>query len=485
MDLVLPTVMAALGALWCVIGLVRAIWLGLRRSARRCPGPRLSWRQRLHPLTLVYRRRCGYDLGGHIDLRSRAGAVGRMPQPVTCPECGRCVHSRRELLRGAWNLRPLGMAAVAFLVALALHRHPPFDGAALVALASTDVLLRGESSFGTGTPIEIRDELRRRAMDHEMSEGEIRRFVALLVHDLRDDGLVGNAKDAMRKLAIFGTFDPQPLLDALTAPDRQQRRLAAEVVRELPGIGLGVEHPPAALIAASIEDLRDDEISWNSQAAWDYLASHRQAAIPGLKVAIDSDDAQQRRNAMEILRSFGDDPAIGPDVRRKLLVASIGDLASNASSGDAWVAFRYLRANAGRARDLLADAMVKGDGRTRLLAAATAGCAGAEDLVDHAAPILIRHLADNAIRGDAVVAARALWGFGAAALPHLESALARAVGDEQLQQSLRYLIARMTTARSIASLQRELPLARLTTASQDAISLDPDELDVPWAFGGE
>ena len=98
MDLVLPTVMAALGALWCVIGLVRAIWLGLRRSARRCPGPRLSWRQRLHPLTLVYRRRCGYDLGG-------------LEQQERCPECGARYIDLRRRITVAPRPGPLGETA--------------------------------------------------------------------------------------------------------------------------------------------------------------------------------------------------------------------------------------------------------------------------------------------------------------------------------------------------------------------------------------
>lgn len=479
MDLVLPTIVAALAALVLLFALLRGAWRwsrGRRRSL--CPGPRLGARPWLVPLWIVHRPTCGYDLAGHL-----APGPRRMPldHSVTCPECGRVVRRRRELIAhpAAWS--PVGMATVLLLGAWLLHRHPPLDGGLLVASASTDVLLSGEGVLGTTTPIEIRDELRRRAMDHRMSPEEIRRFVVLLVNDLRDDRLVGNAKDAMEKLAIFGAFDAAPLLAALDSADRQQRRLAAGILREMPGVGLEAD-PPESLIRVTIEDLRDDGIAWNSHEARSYLATHIARAAPWLVAALDSDDDQQRQAAMRLLRDATEHPAVTPAVRARIIRAEVADLANETSDSTAWVAFHSLRRHAAEVEPFLAEGMRLGDGRTRLLAAAAAGCTNREALLSQAAPILIGHLGDNAIRCDAVVAARALFGFGPAIVPFLDRALSGdlARGDEQLRQSLTYLRARLTTTRSAASLQRELPLARLTTEEVDALGRDPDELDIPW-----
>lgn len=485
MDLVLPSVIGGLGVACLLIALLADVWRWRRRSRRCCPGPRRSWRGWLTGRWIVYRERCDYDLSAHLPSALNASSrarVSRRPlvEPITCPECGRVVRRTSDLVRRAGPWRPGGAGLLLLAIATYTHLRPPVDAASLVAMASTDVLLSGESTLGATTPMEIRDELRRRAMDHRLTEEEVVRFVELLVRDLRDDHLVGNAKDAMAKLAIFGTFDADPLYRALASEDRQQRRLVREILRELPRTG----EPPLELLRASIEDLKDDDCAWNLRTSWAFLREHIERSTPLLIEALDSPDDQERRAVEGLLRNA----AVPSEIRQRLYRSSVADLASDRGSSKAWSAFRFLREHSAECEALLSEAMNASDGRTRLLAAAAAGCTNRSALMNQAVPILVRHLGDNRIHGDAVVAARSLWGFGPAVVPLLTAELRAApqdAGNEQRFQSLKYLLARLTTDRPIGSLQRELPLSRLTLADKDALVLDPDELPMPWGADSE
>jgi len=373
------------------------------------------------------------------------------------------------MVRSARALRPAGVAFVAIVFGYVIYRHPPIAGSTVVAMTPTNILLRGESVFGAGTPLEVRDEVRRRAMNLELDDDQISRLVALLVRDLRDDNLIGNAREALQRLAIFGNFDERPLIDALSSDDRQQRRLAAEVLRSLSRDG----DVPKALLRASIEDLRSDGIGWNALEARGYLAGHLEEATALLAEALMSDDDQQRDAAKDLLRETS---ATG-DVFARILRLSLDDLGSGHGQSRTRDSFKYLIEHAAAAEELLEKGIGGNDQRQRLLCAAIAGCAGRSRLMDRATPILVSHLAENGVENDAVLAARALAGFGAAVAQPLEPW--RQQGDEQQRQSVEYIVRRLTTDESPIRLQRRLPLARLTVRQRDALEISIDELRMP------
>lgn len=457
MAYIVPGMFSAIG----VLLLILSGWRWIRDPPRRlCPGPRLSWRARLTPLWFIYRPRCGYDLRGH-----RPGAHGL----IVCPECARRITRPGQMVRTSRAWRPGAAGCLCIVAAIVNYRSPPLAATTVVQYMPTEMLLRGESTLGGATPLEMREEIRRRAEAFELDDDQICRFVRLLVHDLRDDHLRGNAGDALGRLRAFGLICPEPLIEALDSHDVQQRSMAASVLRAMPfDAALS-----AVLVRASVQDLRSDNRDWNELESYGWLANHVEEAKPLLIEAMASDDAQQRRDAMELLRRTTTDGAVFDS----LLRMSVQDLRSDDREYNAYGGFIFLLKHASAAEPLLRQAMAGDDAQQRLLSAAVAGCAAQRDLMSQAVLILVSHLADNHIEGDAIVAARALAGFGEEVVPLLQPY--RASGDPQQRQQVEYIIRRLTTHESAAKLQRELPLARLTFAARDALSVDPENLDIP------
>lgn len=458
----MPGLFAVAGLLLIALG----GWQWLRDPPRYlCPGPRLPWAMRLMPLWLICRPRCGYNLTGHtFDARGS----------ISCPECGRQVRRKREMVRTPRAWHPARLGCVFIATGALVHRYPPLTAATIVQHTPTNMLLRGEGLLGAGTPLEVRAEIRRRAMEHELDDAQVSQLVRLLVTDLKDDYLIGNARDALERLAIFGVIDSQPLFNALNSPDAQQRALAAEVLRCMPHAHGAHE----ALLRASIADLRSDDQLGNRRSARGYLFQHLEQATPLLIEWMFSDDAQQQRDVIDLLRTARTE---GP-VLESLLRASIADLRSDRQDyRGVKRGFEFLLRHAEVAEALLREGMSGDDAQQRLLCAAVAGCGGRVDLLDRAAPILISHLADNTITGDAIIAARALFGFGAPMLPILQSYRHSPdeQQDEQQRQAVEYIVRRMTTGKSLVQLQRELPRARLTLAAKDALELEPASLNMP------
>ncbi len=465
MAFALTVAVTVLGALLTLVG----GWYWLRDPVRhRCPGPTVPWRRRLLPWWIVYRPRCGYDLGGHA-FRER--------EPITCPECGRNVRCRRQLVRSTRAWRPVGCGAAIIATAVLLYRYPPMAATMLVAMAPTEVLLRGENMLGTRAPLEARTELRRRAADGDLSNGQTNRFVRLLVNDLRNDSIAGNAKESFRMLETTAILDVQPLIDALDSEDAQLRAMAARLLRFLSTQDSLDTDTPDALIRVSVNELRSDRRNRHAGEAREFLQMHPTKSEPYLLDALESDDEQQRQEAVALLQIH---PPSGPALERFLRV-NVRNLALGGGFrvGDA---YRFLLTQ-GRAADaLLLEGMQASDPQTRLLCAAVAGISDRRDLASLAVPILASHLADNAIRGDAVIAARSLAGFGDAVVPLLapyRSDDARGVQDEQQRQSIEYIVRRLTTSETTVRLQLRFPLARLTHDGTDALSIAPAYLDMP------
>lgn len=435
------------------IALALASWRWLRDPPRRlCPGPRPTGTRRAHPLRLIVRERCGFDLGGHA-------------LPCRCPECGREIRRPRDLARSDRRLRPVGLAAVLLATAWAVHRVPLLSDAAIVAMAPTTLLIEGERLLGSATPSAARAELRDRVERGGVPIESLDRFIELLIADLADDGIAGNARVAVRELRQWaGSLRPESLLDALRSLDRQQRSRAGEVVWAL----LGDESPPEELIRIAVDDLRDDGIVSNADAAEWRLAAHLARATPYLVVALDGSDAQQRAAATRLLmRGHAEGP-----LRERLLDEAMHSIGLDRGDVPTDLAVDFLLRHAAAAGPRLRKALQGEDPRARFVAAVVAGIAGDDGLMPDAVPVLVDHLGDNVVQGDAFIAMRALAGFGEAVLPLLATHRGTA-RDEQTRQCIEHIILRRTTDRSRMRIEMTYPLSRVSTSGADPMTADP------------
>jgi hypothetical protein len=100
------------------------------------------------------------------------------------------------------------------------------------------------------------------------------------------------------------------------------------------------------------------------------------------------------------------------------------------------------------------------------------GYGGRRDALDVTCSVLIEHLADNQIAGDALMSCHALYRLGEPALPYLRGALASA--DSQAQALLRLVLLDITDPpRTQQQLERRKTLHQVTTVYFDpAIELD-------------
>ena len=166
----------------------------------------------------------------------------------------------------------------------------------------------------------------------------------------------------------------------------------------------------ATVLAARLaNDLHHDGERWNAYRAARLLEQLWPQSNMALERMLGSGDAQARLIAADILRRKSITPSPA------LLRACINDLRNDSSEvnwylsqGNALSAAAYLVRWAQDAEPLLAHAMRSDDWQQRLLAAAVAGHACRLSLIDQAAPVLIEHLRDNSMSGDAKVAAPAL-----------------------------------------------------------------------------
>lgn len=224
-------------------------------------------------------------------------------------------------------------------------------------------------------------------------------------------------------------------------------------------------------LGSLIDDLRDDEVRWNAIAAMDAILLADASPVGMLQQALESGDRQQRQLAGFLLRriirratpfwysdqsvedlvrdgrlpSWWLDPK--PDVTEALLRVSVEALSAddmpyqrrgNVMVYNAASAVPFLVEHVEAARSLLVEAAA-GDGRqARWLAAWCLGTGGVSDEAGLVCAIMIPHLRDNEIEGDAVHACAAIYRLGPAAVPYLREALADA--DEQQRALIELLV---------------------------------------------
>lgn len=367
-------VLSAAMIVFALAGMQFAVIAILRRvrlgPRRLCPGPRVRW---WSPRTLVrfaWRPCCGYDLG-----QARAAYDG----PLGCPECGRQDIPARQLLRSTHRLR-LGwlgaiMLGIAFGFLTVGNRafRDTVGGAARIA--PTGFLLAAERALGAEAPLRCQAELRRRFDEGELTVEQWSEVLGLVVRDLRNDRVPGNSEKSIGRLRWLGTAAWSDLVPALRSDDRQQRRLAAMLLVER-------DAPPVPDLVAVLIDLFDDAYAPPPQPG--------RARRPSSSI----DDGAGERAVGYVARHFDKGSLI---------------------------------------RTVVSEALRNGSPAQRFAAAVVVGQVMALDLAAEAIPMLVSHLTDNAIEGDAEAARWALEQLGCRAWPALCEA-ARS-GDAQ-QRSL-------------------------------------------------
>ncbi|MEY4674411.1 MAG: hypothetical protein RL148_2195 [Planctomycetota bacterium] len=155
------------------------------------------------------------------------------------------------------------------------------------------------------------------------------------VQALRDDGIRGNALEALWNLDFEGKRAHAALEAALSSWDPQQRQLAAVAMRR-------TDAPPSeALLRVSVDALRRE---WNrpftstllaapAAGAVRWLVRHPEPARPHLRRTLGSDDPQQRFLSAYLLARGGHRADLGHVVREL-----IEHLADNDIAGDAVMA---------------------------------------------------------------------------------------------------------------------------------------------------
>lgn len=256
-----------------------------------------------------------------------------------------------------------------------------------------------------------------------------------------------------RRLEAIGPPAAGQLEDALFFAETEAQRRIVTLLSRIEGnekspmleAGLSLTLPDA------VADLRHDAVRWNAIRAMDYLRKHRSAARPLLERVLDSPDHQQRQLAASLLRGVAayrpttrmlavtieglrDD--VLPLGKRPGEIRRTGTGDGNATSGVRW--FLRDRARIRAAAGQLRAALDADDGQQRFLAAYLLGIGGRTAAAEEIFVVLAPHLCDNAISGDANMAAAAIHGLGPVIIPALRARLPFA--DRQEADLLRLVL---------------------------------------------
>jgi LysM domain len=189
----------------------------------------------------------------------------------------------------------------------------------------------------------------------------------------------------------------------------------------------GVDSSTAAEIRKLVRDLRDDDVPHNALRAYYELMERRCQAASFLEEALYDGDFQCRHAAAQLLRASMDCPNF--KVSDRLIEVTFEALDQEHDQSDLaeciWLGdgYRLLQETGvyARVRNRILNNLNGTNGRARLYSSLLAAQHGESTYMHQLARILIPHLADNDLHGDAAVSAHALFQLGPAALPYLQS----------------------------------------------------------------
>ncbi|MEX2218201.1 MAG: hypothetical protein WD749_05520 [Phycisphaerales bacterium] len=289
-----------------------------------------------------------------------------------CPECGRRVGGRRELLRSPRRVRWARLALAAGLALAAAY--PYARSGRWVRHLPTVVLAATERLPPHWRPARVRRELESRLYSG-VDETSQSVMIPRLIADLRADDRGGNALRAVWLLTSFGEAAVPALERSLASDDWQERHLAAAALADIPGY-----EPVDAMLRVCVEGLRDDSLPYesagrgrryltysgilNARTGTIYLAHHADQAAPFLERGLESDDPQQRLLCAVVVAYTGPER-----LRDEAVAVFLPCLRDNKAPGDAVIAAPALYRLGGLAEPHLRALAGSGDRQERRLAA--------------------------------------------------------------------------------------------------------------------
>jgi len=202
----------------------------------------------------------------------------------------------------------------------------------------------------------------------------------------------------------------------------------------------------ASTAQALVADLASDDIPWNAQHAVETLIWTNAPPIQLLEAALDSGDYQQRQFAAYILMQHTES---SPSERLiEVVIEGLRDdhipwdrrtapsrynYVFNAAGG-----MRFLTRHAISAKKQLVAALDSNDFQQRFVCAYALGMNGITHRLSDTASILLFHLRDNDIVGDACKSCAALYRLGPAVKPFLLAALENA--DTQQRDAIKLIL---------------------------------------------
>jgi len=395
-------------------GMALIMFLISWRRRRRSPGRRFCPGPKRHWAIRFQPWRLVFRSVCGYDL---SGSPGYREGKPTCSECGRALKSRRQMVRSGHRFVVFRAGVGLLFLSIFVPKLVDVNWAEVVRLVPSPPLVAMETMLLDDTPEVVRVELRGRMSNLELEDAEERKMIALLVRDLRMSMLTNSADPAMMLLATCGEQAIADLERTLDAPDHQQRQLAAHLLRLIP-----TYRPTQRMLEVTLEGLAKDDIP----------VPRRRTKQPYMLLEV-----------------------------------------CNAKDGTA-----YLACHASEAIELLTQGMMSSDEQQRMFAATASGLGGASSLIPAAAPILLEHLRDNDITGDAKIAKFALRGFGPDVRPTLELGLIEA--DVQARKAIEQVLVLIEHDEQVAA-QRELhPLSPLEQAMADARRTDWQSIYLPF-----
>lgn len=205
--------------------------------------------------------------------------------------------------------------------------------------------------------------------------------------------------------------------------------LADRVPLALPPRTVPSTQPATAELRTLVTDLADDDIKWNATTAMAALRRIGAPAAPLLEEGLYSSDAQLRTYCELLLRGMDGPPT-------SALLEAVVDRLSSERPRDFSSAMKavqprvlYLEKHTRAALPYLYRGLRSEDASQRFLCAYLLACDGDTFTIAETCPLLIEHLADNQIAGDALMSAHALYRLGAPALPFVRGAMGQTSGQ--------------------------------------------------------
>ena len=265
-----------------------------------------------------------------------------------------------------------------------------------------------------------------------------------------------------------------------------------------PALALAIALLPAAMIVPGHEPADDspafvreliDKLSSTTPRQVNQVIFYDAPSGPNwrkaLHVALDSAHLQQRHAAAQLLRKFPEVPA-----SERLIAVTVDGLRNDTIPGKQVEGVRLAVANAAgfgwliehieATRGALVPALASDDLQQRFLAAVCLGATADRDHVARIAQILIPHLRDNQIAGDALMAGCALYRLGPAARTALTEA--RAAADAQQGQIIDLILFDLANPpRSEADFKKRKGMQTVWGDLYDPIAwFKPQDLEIGW-----